>query len=983
MRSFNQFSGQFSRRSSRFSSMRLQALTTVSAVALATGALISSHAAYAAESQSSESETQEIVVTGSRIVREGYEAPTPLAIVGTEEIENQAAGNVAAYLATLTVFQGNQLPNAGNSQGSVSAGTSGVSSLNIRGLGSNRSLTLLDGQRSVGSLLTGAVDVSNFPQQLIARVETVTGGASAVYGSDAVGGVTNFILDKTYTGVKGDLSAGVTSYGDGKNYRIDLSTGFGFGNDRGHVLLSGSNYMKDEIRTSTNRDWDLNGWCIMTNPSYGTNAALGQSTSVPQRITTDRCGESNASPGGIISAGPLKGTAFGPGGVPYAFTYGDLVADPLMRGGDWKSVLVSPTRGSSLDPGEHRQNFYSRFSYDISDNINIAYAWSWARQQTFDSAFTQFQEGNAGTILIDNAFIPAEVRARGIALGVTQFRIGSMNFDLPTVEVPSERFVLRHVLSASGKFDMIGSSWSWDAYLQHGKARNIVVAHNVTSRSRFTKAIDAVRDVNGRIVCRVNANASTTDDDPACVPWNEMGLGVNTQAGLNYLVGDSILHQNNVQKVASASVTGEPFSIWAGPVSIAVSLEHREEKTYGVSDATSMATDWFAGNYKPIIGSFKVTEGALETLIPLASGKPWADSWDLSAAARFTGYSTSGFVVTWKAGSTYSPVPDIKFRGVISRDIRAPNLQELYAAGTSSQANQLDPFTNTNPLVRGLAVGNPNLGPEKADDIGFGAVFQPRFLPGFSASVDYWRVKIKDAIASSGSALNLCFNGNQTACGLITRGGVANIPGVGAYSGQLFAPVLETRTTSINLSSSIDAGIDVSATYRMRLADVTESWNGNLTFRADGVIGVKGYSYSGQPGAVPFNAPQNWRANTTIAYDNDPFRVSLTARITPTPKVGQGLTFIVVECTTGCPVSTPDRITYNYHKREGTVFLDTAMSYKFAVGDATAEAYLNVKNILNRDPAILTVTSLFYYRHNGEGDNALGRIFRTGLRFQF
>ena len=960
-------------------SIRRYALNTVSAIALAASTLISSHAAAAAVAKASESETQEIVVTGSRIVREGYEAATPLAVVGTEEIENQAAGNVAAYLATLTVFNANQLPNAGNSQGSVSSGTSGVSSLNIRGLGANRSLTLLDGQRSVGSLLTGAVDISNFPQQLISRVETVTGGASAVYGSDAVGGVTNFILDKTYTGVKGDLSAGVTSYGDGKNYRIDLSTGFGFGNDRGHVLLSGSNYMKDEIRTTTNRDWDLNGWCIMTNPAYNANT----NSSVPQRFTTDHCGESNASPGGIIVSGPLKGTAFGPGGVPYAFTYGDLVADPLMRGGDWKSVLVPPTRGSSLDPGEHRQNFYSRFSYDISDSINVAYSWSWARQQTFDSAFTQFQEGNAGTILIDNAFIPAEVRARGIAQGVTSFRIGSMNFDLPTVEVPSERFVLRHVLSASGKFDMIGSSWSWDAYLQHGKARNIVVAHNVASRSRFTKAIDAVRDVNGRIVCRVNANASTADDDPACVPWNEMGIGVNTEAGLNYLVGDSILHQNNVQKVASASITGEPFSIWAGPVSVAVSLEHRQEKTYGVSDATSRATDWFAGNYKPIIGQFNVTEGALETLIPLASGKPWADSWDLSAAARFTGYSTSGFVVTWKAGSTYSPVPDIKFRGGLSRDIRAPNLQELYAAGTSSQGNQFDPFTNTNPLVRGLGVGNPNLGPEKADNIGFGAVLQPRVLPGFSASVDYWRVRIKDAIAGSGSALNLCFNGNQTACGLITRGGAATLPGVGPFAGQLLAPVLETRTTSINISSSTDAGIDVATTYRMRLGDFTESWNGNVTLRGDAVIGIKGYSFTGQPGAVPFNAPQNWRANTSISYDNEPFLMSLTARITPKPKVGQGLAFTVIECASGCPVSRPDRITYNYHKREGTVFLDGAVSYKFLVGDATTEAYLNVKNILNRDPAILTVTSLFYYRHNGEGDNALGRIFRAGLRFQF
>ena len=291
------------------------------------------------------------------------------------------------------------------------------------------------------------------------------------------------------------------------------------------------------------------------------------------------------------------------------------------------------------------------------------------------------------------------------ALGLTSFAIGSMHYDLPSFGADSDRTVNRYVVGATGKFDALGSGWAWDTYFQNGKNRNSVNAYDVASRSKYTLAIDAVRDTNGRIVCR----STLTNPTNGCVPYNPLGIGVNTDAALTYLVGASHLNQDLIQNVWAGSVTGEPFSIWAGPVSLAVSLEHRTEKTFGVADAGSLATDWFAGNYKPIMGSFNVTEGALETVIPLAKGESWADSWDLNAAARFTGYSTSGFVVTWKASTTYTPIPDIKLRVTRSRDITAPNMQELYAVGTSSQGNNFDPFTSTSPLVRGVGIGNTSL----------------------------------------------------------------------------------------------------------------------------------------------------------------------------------------------------------------------------------------------------------------------------------
>ena len=947
------------------------ALCTVSALALA--AFSTPHAAFAqtpAPAQSAQEDLGEVIVTGSRIIREGYEAPTPLAVVDAAAIEASPTSNVADFVNTMPVFSGSATP--ATTQSSISAGTAGVNTLNLRSLGANRTLVLLDGQRSVGSTLTGNVDINTFPQQLIQRVEVVTGGASAVYGSDAVSGVANFVLDKQYTGVKGEISGGVTSYGDGKNYKIALSAGFGFGGGRGHVLLSGEQVDRSEIRSSANRDWDLQGVGMMLNPLYGTNAALGQSTSVPQRLVLDHVGQSNATHGGIIVSGPLKGTAFGPGGVPYQHNYGDLTVDPKQHGGDWYSTIVAPFRGNSLDPGESRQNFFTRVAYDITDNINIYGQAAWARGKTEDQCCTQFQQGNAGTIKADNAFIPADIRARMTALALTSFAIGSMQYDLPSFGADSDRTVNRYVLGASGKFDAFGTGWAWDAYFQNGKNRNSVNAYDVASRSKYTLAIDAVRDANGRIVCR----STLTNPTNGCVPYNPLGIGVNTDAALTYLVGDSHLNQDLIQNVWAGSVSGEPFSIWAGPVSLAVSLEHRTEKTFGVSDAGSMATDWFAGNYKPITGSFNVTEGALETVVPLAKGESWAEAWDLNAAARFTGYSTSGFVVTWKAGTTYTPIPDIKLRVTRSRDIRAPNMQELYAVGTSSQGNNFDPFTNTSPLIRGVGIGNTTLKPEKADTTGVGVVLQPRFAPGFSFSADYWTIHVKDAIQSVSidNVLNLCFQGNTSFCPLITR--VNNV-------------VTQVTTYPANLAVQITRGIDFEGSYRFAMDDVVSGWAGNMGLHAQATKYIKNYTDQGIPNSIktetvgenPAGNPPNWRLTGTLAYDLDPFKTSLTARVVSSGTYNNSY----IECSTGCPVSTVANTTINNNHLPGAFYHDAAISYTFGIGeDASGEAFLNVKNIANKDPAAYAPFANDYYLHasNAGKYDVLGRVFRAGVRFK-
>ncbi len=960
-------------------SFSARALTTVSALALA--AFVAPYAARAAEAtppaqnQSAQSELEEIVITGSRIIREGYEAPTPLSVIDTATLERAPAANIAEYVNTLPVFAGSQQPNT--AQNSISAGNAGINTLNLRGIGGARTLVLLDGQRSVGSILSGGVDINAFPQQLVSRVEVVTGGASAVYGSDAVGGVANFILDKAYTGVKGEVSGGITSYGDDQNTKVAVAAGFPFANDRGHMLLSGENvYQKGIIKGANGRDWDKTLTVNMLNPNY--TATNGQ----PFRLILPNAGFSNSMPGGLITAGPLKGTAFGQNGIPFNYRYGAIVSNPFMVGGDAPLSIIARDQVSSLAPGQKRSNIFIRADYDVTDSVNVFAQISWNGSRTFSQCCPQFQTGNAAGsgavpfIKADNAFIPASVRASMIALGVTQFAMGSMQQDLGAFGSNNERNVNRNVIGASGKFDAFGSSWGWDAYFQNGYSRNSVNITNVVHNANYRQAIDAVfQPGTGKIVCR----STLTNPNDGCVPYNIMGIGVNDAAAINYIrpaIG-SYQYSHLTQNVWAASANGEPFDVWAGPVSVAVSAEHRDEKVKNITDSVSQSilvtglAGWFAGNYLPINGGFNVSEAAVETVIPLAKGTAWADTWDLSAAARFTHYSSSGNVVTWKVGSTYSPVPDVKLRVTRSRDIRAPNMQELFAAGTSSQGEVFDPFTNTLPVIRGFASGNINLTPEKADTTGIGVVLQPSFIPGLSASVDWWNIDIADAIANVGtsSVVRLCFEGNTQFCPNITRvNGIITI----------------VKTAPFNFASSVTKGIDFEGSYRFALDDLVSGWLGNLALHGNATRYIKDYSNDGittpteSSGQNGGGNPPEWRYSISAVYDADPVSVSLTARAISAGRYNNSY----IECTSGCPTSTIANQTINDNDIPGRFWMDASMSYKFLIGeDVEGDAFLNIRNLGNIDPPKL-YTIYYLNNTNQQAYDAMGRVFRVGVRFK-
>ncbi|WP_304714922.1 TonB-dependent receptor domain-containing protein [Phenylobacterium sp.] len=886
---------------------------------------------------------EEVVVTGTRVVRDGYQAPTPLTVISETEILAAAPSNVADFVNDIPSIVGSATPQTSNA--SISAGTSGVNALNLRGLGATRTLVLLNGQRSVGSTITGAVDVNTFPQGLISGVQIVTGGASAAYGSDAVSGVVNFILNTDYQGFKGSVEAGQTTYGDDDEYRVNLTYGTSFAGGRGHLLLNGEIVDREGIY-GVPRDWNNDGWYIITNPNYA--PGNGQ----PERFVTSGAGLSNATPGGIITNTPLRGTTFGVGGVVGQQAYG-LTRDPWMIGGDWESVQVNDKQ--SLNADDRRKGVFGRVSYDLTDNVEIFGQFSYNEHASLGWTGVQFNQGNV-TIRSDNAFLPADIRQQLAALNIASFSLGTTNADLPIRKTDNERSVTRYVVGAQGDFDAFDRAWRWDAYYQRGETETLEIAKDITNNARLALAQDAVFAPNGDIVCR----STLTNPTNGCVPFNRMGIGVNSQAALDYILGDPQRKQFFTQQVAAANISGDPFSTWAGPVSMAAGIEHRKEEVSG-EVPTEFQSGWFVGNYRPTFGSYTVTEAYLEAVVPLADG------FDVNAAVRGTDYSTSGYVTTWKVGAVYSPIPDVRFRVTRSRDIRAPNLNELFAAGTSRTNTLLDPFNNNQSTqFLELTTGNLNLDPELADTWGVGVVLQPTFLPGFAAAIDYFDIQIEGAIGSvlASTIVDRCFQGNQEYCAAIVRSG---------------NQISQVSVSPFNFAVQKSRGLDLEASYRFNLGD------GAVALRAVGTYYLENYEDNGidvptdNAGSI---ALPEFIYRATATYTADPWTIQVTGRGVSDSKLDNAF----VECVTGCPASTIANRTINDNHVDGAFYVDLAMTYDLKVLQKT-EAFVSISNLFNRDPEIVPqgpAGTAYGNPSTSQGVyDILGRVFRVGVRFEY
>lgn len=915
-------------------------------------------------------EAGDIVITGTRITRSGFNAPTPVTVLGEGELNARSDTNIADAINLLP--QVNSSVTQTSQPTAISGGALGVNLLNLRGLGPTRTLVLQDGKRVINTSFNTAAaapDINHIPQNLVSRVDVVTGGASAVYGSDALAGVVNFVLDRDFTGLKGEATGGITNYGDNEAYDVSLAAGIKFGPDsRGHILVSGELAGNAGVQ-GNDRPWNDAGGTVFTNPNY--TATNGQ----PFYLVGTQIGSSNATPGGLITAGPLRGTLFGAGGAVSTFNFGLVSANNTMQGGDWQISRLDD--GYDLASRDRRHIAYGRASYELAEALNLYVEGQWSKSK--DSATTNpyRRQGNL-TIRSDNAFIPASVATRLAAAGQTSFTLGTLTGDIGRVKVRNTRELTRWAVGGDGQFNIGASDWKWDAYYQRSENKISSTAGNNVIVARFNQATDAVRNAAGTIVCRSTLTAPTD----GCVPFNPLGTGVNNAAAIGYVTGTAFRDDKLKQNVAAANLTGSPFSTWAGPVSIAIGAEHRYESVSGLASALDEANAFGAGNFHASFGSYKVTEGYLEADVPLLRDSTLGKSLDLNGAVRRTHYSTSGNVTTWKLGAVYAPVSDIRFRVTRSRDIRAPNLGELFSAGQSASGGTIiDRIAGNvaNSSFIALRRGNPVLDPEVADTWGVGAVFTPTFAPGLQASIDYFDIDIKNAvkIPNEQTVVDLCAAGNAAACAFITRNAAGQITII--------------ATPPANVLSQDARGIDAELAYRLPLADLSTSMPGFLTFRAlgsylislknvDNIAVSQGAGTTGDFGGILASGPYapKFRSNVTVAYDDARFSTSFTWRYIAKTKTNKLLT----ECVSSCPAGNVLTISDNSVAANST--FDFSARYRPFDTMKDTELFVAVDNVFNKAPPFVPgrVDIGFYSGQINYYYDRIGRTFRAGARFK-
>jgi iron complex outermembrane receptor protein len=942
--------------------------------------------------QAAEASAPDIVVTGSRIISSGYSAPTPTTVIGAADIAKNAQPNLFTTIAQLPSLQGSTGTTTGTN--STSSGTQGLSSFSLRGLGTIRTLTLLDGQRVVGANVTGVPDISLFPQLLVQRVDVVTGGASASYGSDAVGGVVNFITNKRFEGFKANVLGGVSTYGDDKQILFQAAAGKAFLDDRLHVILSGEYAHEDGIEAGgfgedapAGRDWYTTATLI--NRGITTDGS-------PQYLNREHAQAYQYTKYGLITAGPLQGTAFNQAGQPMNFVYGSngvpgknaagTVSNCYIgfcTGGDLSgNVGIGTTLQSKLD----RYNGYGRVGFDI-DSDNEIYATVNIAQVNTSSQPNPGAAKSGLTIQCTNPFLPASILAACGANNITQFQYGVSNAILPNILVHPTRKQYRFVGGATGRLPVFGTQWHYDAYYEHGENITDINVDNVTLNNRYNAAIQAI-SLNGQIVC-----ASAVARASGCQPLNIFGGAAPSAATLSYIEpghGPS-QHTRQTQDVVSFSVSGEPLSLWAGPVALATGGEYRNEFYHvtgdpygnGVSSDTSYTTDypadpllstagnnWYAGNYHNGRGSYNVLEGFLELNVPLLNSDS-AGRANLNLAGRATHYSTSGTVYTWKIGGTYdTPIKGLRLRAVTSRDVRAPNLSELFAAPISVNVpNFTNPFNNTSVNIVQNTGGNSNLRPEVARNTEVGFVLsKPDWLPGFSVSVDYYKIKVSGVISalSPQQQVNLCFAGVTSTCGSfnLTDPNGANFVNVQPF----------------NLASISTDGIDIEASYQWR---APLGLAGNLALRALATNVRSFITDTGLPGTIPIDSAgantgptPKWKWLAIESYDTDKFSITLQQRWFSSGVVGNQY----VVCSAGnCPVSTVNSPTIDNNYMPGAFYFDVGGSVNIA---KKMTAYFKVDNLFNRSPAPSPQTNTGVDINPALYD-VIGRMFRVGVRYNF
>jgi outer membrane receptor protein involved in Fe transport len=701
-----------------------------------------------------EEELAEVQVTGSRIQRSDFNTPNPVTTIGAEELERLGINNISDAITQVPQNVSQFTPaNTGGSAFYV-----GSTLANLRGLNpffGTRTLTLVDSRRFIPTTQGDAVDLNFVPSNLVSRIETVTGGASAAYGSGAISGVVNIILDKRLQGVKLDADYGLTQEGDGDNTRVGLAGGTAFADGRGHVVVGGEYQKMSAIQSCA----DARGWCSEGRGLYTNTTGFFGGAGVPftpnipgqpHYMVVSGLRENQLSRAGVIykstpgATSTMQFDSAGTGVTPFAIGQQGWRSNAgQVVGGDGAPAYTNQT----LQPSVERKTFFSHGEFDLTEAVTGYVEASWGQVEGRNN---QFQPGNtANCIKQDNAFLGTLSAAARTALQAGynngpfatfpnevcgDFTGGALPFLNATVlskdwngqndqVVTTDTKVARAVLGLNGRF---GGDWSWDVYYQYGKTKRDQIGTGYRTNWRYTMAIDSILDPRpasatfGKPICRSDiagvpgtpfGGAPVADPILAqgCKPLNPFGTGTASPEALAYAFGALTEHNVIRQDVGAASISGKLWEGWgAGPLSAAFGVEYRKDKLS--NDAgdlpASLRTDFGLQYGDSFAGSTKVMEGFAEFEMPLLADVALADRLTLNAAIRQAQYKTSGAtggavggsnktdITTWKLASIWDTTDWLRFRGSYSSDIRAPNFRELFYSQTIPAGGFFGSVTN-------------------------------------------------------------------------------------------------------------------------------------------------------------------------------------------------------------------------------------------------------------------------------------------------
>ena len=800
--------------------------------------------AFAAPAMAQDAPAQDlddVVVTGSRIPQANLVTTSPVTQVTGEDIDVAGVTRVEDLIS--------QLPQAFASQNStVANGASGTATVSLRNLGSSRTLVLIDGRRmGYGSPNDDAADLNQIPEQLVERVEVLTGGASAVYGSDAVAGVVNFIMKKDFEGLQVDAQYGFYQH----NNDYD-----GVGNLRAEIARRGTTnaaqFTLPADNVSDGESRSLNVTLGVTAPDGRGNlmAYAGYRNNNPI-LQGDR-DYSTCAIGAPAGATPSTFTCGGSGtAFPGRFTDFGTFNSTLGTGRTFVP-FDSNTGNYNFGPLNYYQRPDERYTmgafgrYEVSDKAEVF------AQLMFSDYKSVAQIAPSG-----NFFSTPDINCDNPLLGAQQrTTIGCSAADV-TAGNRRTLYIGRRNVEGGGRQDTLGyesyrgvvgirgeltEGWNYDVAAQFSRVNMSRVYLNDFSTTRLGRALDVV-SVGGVPTCRSVVNGS----DPSCVPYDIFIAGGVTQAALDYVQIPLIQTGETTQQVVTAAVTGDTG--WSLPTSsntiqVAFGAEYRRDYLGSTTD-NAFATGDGAGQGGPTIGvtgDADVSEVFGEIQIPLADDQPWAYSASIDAAYRRSEYENLG-TDTYKVGADYAPIEDIRFRASYSRAVRAPNVIELFAAqgfglfdadrdpcdattgavaancvgtarhqvtSTQSTSGALDSPAGQYNLLGG---GNPNLNPEEADTYTYGVVWTPSFFSGFNLSVDYFDIQVDGLVSSVGAlnTLNLCYGQNDAAaCGRITRNA----------GGQLWVGTGVVQDLNNNIGGLATSGLDFNANYAFDWEDL-------------------------------------------------------------------------------------------------------------------------------------------------------------------